>query len=87
MKTILQERGNNSLQHYNLVHNFNPMPLSHENSHSKGSSGQGMGKIEKIPAWNLTKVRNKSEVIDEARTSGAKVHFASLIDICKLEKC
>ena len=32
-----------------------------------------------------TKVRNKSEVIDEARTKGAKVHFASLIDICHLK--
>ena len=25
-------------------------------------------KLEKIPAWDITKVRNKSEVIDEART-------------------
>ena len=49
---------------------------------SKGSSGQGMGKIS---AWNLTKVRKKKEVIDEAMTSGAKVHFASLMDICCLK--
>ena len=41
--------------------------------------------MEKISAWNLTKVRNKLEVIDEARTSGATVHFASLIDICHLK--
>ena len=40
-----------------------------------------MGKLEKISASNLTKVRSKKEVIDEARTSGAKVHFASLMDI------
>ena len=26
-------------------------------------------KLEKIPAWQLTKVRNKKDVIDEARTS------------------
>ena len=26
MKTILQEKGENSLQHYNLVHKFIPMP-------------------------------------------------------------
>ena len=39
----------------------------------------------KISAWNLTKVRCKSEVIDEARTKGAKVHFASLMDICHLK--
>ena len=42
-------------------------------------------KLEKIPAWNLTKVRSKKEVIDEARTKGAKVHFASLMDICHLK--
>ena len=39
-------------------------------------------KLEKIPAWDITKVRNKSEVIDDARTQGRKVHFASLMDIC-----
>ena len=42
-------------------------------------------KLEKIPAWNLTKVRNKSEVIVEARTTGAKAHFASLMDRCHLK--
>ena len=44
-----------------------------------------MGKMEKISAWNLTKVRSNKEVIDEARTKGAKVHFASLMDICHLK--
>ena len=42
-------------------------------------------KLEKISAWNLTKVRSKKEVIDEARTKGAKVHFASLMDIRHLK--
>ena len=41
--------------------------------------------LEKIPAWNLTKVRSKKEMIDEARTKGVKVHFASLMDICHLK--
>ena len=51
----------------------------------KGSSGQGMGKLEKFSAWNLTNVRSKKEVMNEARTKGAKVHFASLMDICHLK--
>ena len=42
-------------------------------------------KLEKMSAWNLTKVRSKKEVIDEARTKGAKNHFASLMDICHLK--
>ena len=44
-----------------------------------------MEKLEKIPAWNLKKDRSNKEVIDEARTKGAKVHFASLMDICHLK--
>ena len=42
-------------------------------------------KLEKISAWNLTKVKSKKEVIDEARTKGATVHRASLMDICHLK--
>ena len=38
-------KGDNSLQHYNLVHKFIPMPQATKFSRSKGSSGQGMGKI------------------------------------------
>ena len=38
-------KGENSLQHYNLVHKFNPMPQAMKNPSSKSSSGQGMGKI------------------------------------------
>ena len=44
-----------------------------------------MGKLEKIPAWQETKVRNKKEVIDEARSKGRKVQFATLMDLCHLE--
>ena len=43
------------------------------------------GKIEKISAWNLTKVKSKKQVIDEARASGGTVHFASSMDICHLK--
>ena len=42
-------------------------------------------KLEKIPAWQLTRVRNKKEVIDEAGHEGKTVHFASLMDLCHLK--
>ena len=42
--------------------------------------------MEKIPACQLTKVRNKNEVIAEARNKGKTVHFASLMDLCHLKK-
>ena len=44
-----------------------------------------MLKIGENFSWNLTKVKSKKKVIDEARTSGATVHFASLMDICHLK--
>ena len=84
MRTILQKRRQfiTALQFGSQIYSY---ASSDENSCSTSSCGQGMGKLEKISAWNLTKVRSKKEVIDEARTSGAKVHFASLMDICHLK--
>ena len=75
-------KGNNSLQHYNSVHTFIPMHQAMKIPAAKAAVDREWEKLEKIPAWNLTKVRSKKEVIDEARTKGAKVHFASLMDIC-----
>ena len=43
-KTIFAGKGEDSLQHYNLVHKFIPVPQSYENSGSKSSGAQGMGK-------------------------------------------
>ena len=37
-------KGIKSLNHYNLVHKFIPMPQSNENTGSKSSSGESMGK-------------------------------------------
>ena len=78
-------KGENSLQHYNLVHKFIPMPQALKIPASKAAVDKKWEKLEKFSAWNLTKVTSKKEVIDEARTSGAKVHFASLMDICHLK--
>ena len=78
-------KGDNSLQHYNLVHKFIPLPQALKIPAAKAAVNKEWEKLEKISAWNLTKVRSKKEVIDESRTSGAKVHFASLMDICHLK--
>ena len=78
-------KGENSLQHYNLVHKFIPMPQAMKIPASKAAVDKEWEKLEKISAWNLTKVRSKKEVIDEARTLGATVHFASSMDLCHLK--
>ena len=80
-------KGENSLQHYNLVHKFIPMPQFMKILAAKAAVDKEWEKLEKISAWNLTKVKSKKEVIDDARTWGATVHFASLMDICHLKKC
>ena len=79
-------KGENSLQHYNLVHKFIPLPQAMKIPAAKAAVDEEREKLEQISAWNLTKVRSKREVIDEARTTGAKVHFfASLMDTCHLK--
>ena len=66
----------------------NSIPHDHQDfvAAAKSAVDKEWEKLEKISAWNLTKVRSKKEVIDEARTSGAKVHFASLMDIYHHQK-
>ena len=78
-------KGENSLQHYNLVHKCIPMPQALKIPAARAAVDKEWEKLEKISAWNLTKVRSKKEVIDEARTSIATVHFASLMDLCHLK--
>ena len=83
----IARKGENSLQHYNLVHKFIPMPQAIKIPAAKAAVDKEWEKLEKISAWNLTKVRSKKEVIDEARESGAKIHFASCNGHMSFEKC
>ena len=85
-ESTLQEKETIPLQHYNLVHKFIPMPQAVKIPAANAAVDNEWEKLEKISAWNLTKVKSKKKVIDEARTAGATVHFASLMDICHLKK-
>ena len=69
MKTTLQEEGH-SLQHYNLVHKLTSKPQAMKIPEAKAAVDKEWEKLEKISAWNLAKVRNKSDVINEARKKG-----------------
>ena len=53
-------KGENSLQHYNLVHKFIPMPQAMKIPAAKEAVDKEWEKLEKIPVWYITKVRNKS---------------------------
>ena len=50
-------KGENSLQHYNLVHKFIPIPQTMKIPAAKAAVDKEWEKLEKISAWNLTKVR------------------------------
>ena len=80
------QKGINSLSHYNLVHMFIPMPQALKKYRMRRLQWEReLEKLENMPAWQLTKVRNKKEVIEEARNEGRKVPFASLMDLCHLK--
>ena len=80
-------KGNNSLQHYNLVHKFIPMSQAIKIPAAKEAVDKEWEKSEKFSAWNLTKVKSKKQVIDEARTKGVKVYFVSVIGHMSFEEC
>ena len=54
-------KGMNSLSHYNPVHKFIPMPQAMNIPDAKAAVDKAWEKLEKIPAWQLTKVRDKNE--------------------------
>ena len=61
------------------------MPQAKKIPAAKAAGDKEWEELKKISAWNLTKVKSKKQVIEEAKTSGATVHFASLMDICHLK--
>ena len=64
---------------------YSPMPQAMKIPAAKAAVDDECEKLEKILAWDKTKVRNKSDVIDEARKEGRKVNFASQMDLCHLK--
>ena len=39
-------------------------------------------KLEKLPAWQVTKFKSKKEVIEKAQTEERSVQYATLMDLC-----
>ena len=66
MMTISQKKETIHYRNYNLIQKIIPMPQAMKTPAAKAAVDKEWEKLEKILAWNLTKVRNKSEVIDEA---------------------
>ena len=77
----------NSMTHYNLVHEFLPMPQAMKISDAKAAVDEEWKKLETISARQLEKVKSKKEAILEAQRHKKKVHFATLMDSCHLKEC
>ena len=78
-------KGIHSLSHCNLVYKFVPMPQALKIPDVKAAVEKN-GKIWK--AWQLTKVRNKNEVIVEARNEGRRLpsrEFGAGTQISKIQ--
>ena len=60
-------KGENSLQHCNLVHKFIPMPQAMKIPAAKAAADKEWEKLEKISSWNLTKVRSKKWSMKQSR--------------------
>ena len=78
-------KGDNSPQHVNFGSQIHSYASSHKKCPQQRQQRTRNGK-----KWRtfrrLTNVRSKKVVIDEARTKGAKVYFASLMmDLCHLK--
>ena len=54
-------KGENSLQHYNLVHKFIPMPQAMKIPAAKAAVDKEWEKLEKISVRDLTKVRSRKK--------------------------
>ena len=79
-------RGENSLQHYNLVHKFIPMPQAMKMPAAKAAVDKEWEKLEKISAWNLTS--QKKEKCDRwSKDEGRKSSFCLTDGHLSFEEC
>ena len=84
-KTILQEKETVFYRHYSFwfINLFLCLKFLKIFA-AKAGVDKEWDKLDQISAWNLTKDKSKKRVNDEARASGATVHFSSLMDICHI---
>ena len=82
---IAEKKGPIQESHYNLVHKCIPMPQAMKLPDAKAAGDKEWEKLEKLPAWQLDKVKSKKEVILDAQIEKTEVHFATLLDICHVK--
>ena len=63
----IAKKGQNSVLHCNLVQYFIPMPHAMKIPDAKASVDKEWKKLQTIPAWDVSKVKSKKEVIKGAQ--------------------
>ena len=74
------------MSHYNMVHK--PIPILKEMTslEEKVPLDKEWTKLQKLPAWDESKMTSKAEVTRIAKLEGKKVHFVTIMDLCHLKK-
>ena len=75
-------RGFISLSHCNLVPRCIPMRHAMKIPDSKAAEDKEWDTFEKLPVWQVTKAKNKKDVIQKTQKEQRTVHYATLTDIC-----
>ena len=63
----IAEKGFNSINHYNLAHQFIPMPQAMKIPDAKAAVDKEWQKLETIPAWQWEKLKSRGDAIMEAQ--------------------
>ena len=82
---LFSEKGFNSLSHHNFAHKPFAIPQAMKIPYAEATVDKEWKKLEKLPAWQVTNVKSKKEVIEKTQTKGRTVHFATLMDLCHLK--
>ena len=80
-------KGMNSLNHYNLVHKFIPMPQAMRNSGCKGSSGKRMGKTGENSGIAADDSQKQERDDRWSKEWGKRGSFRVIDGLMSLEKC
>ena len=71
----MAENGSNLISHYHLLHKCIPMPQGMQNLEAKEAVDKEWEKLEKLLAWQLSKVKSKREAVVETQRED-KIQFA-----------
>ena len=64
------------------MHKFIPMSHTVKIPDAKAAVDKEWEKLQKLPAWQMTKIKSKRKVMKEAQKEQRTVHFGTLMDVC-----